>query len=482
MSQSEESAQERATVRSRVRRRLLHGLVSGQTGPIPPVRRVQCCVGSLRRDALCLRLFGRDDERTVASGVEVMSSMFSSLAQPNYRIYAIGTLISNIGTWMFRTALTWMVLVLTGSGTAIGVVAAALTLPTLIFSPLAGVLADRFDKRRGLIVAQIAMAMPVGVMGVLALFEVAQPWHAYVLAFGFGAGKAFEAPIRQSFVVELVGIKHLANAVALNSASFNSGRLVGPGIAGLLIAWLGSGVAATGWVIIFNFFSFFAVFVSLTTLDLTQLRPSPRTTKVRGAIREGIRYVRDRSDLVLVLAIVFFVGTFAMNFQITSALMVTEVFNLGAKTYGVLGSIVALGSLAGALIAARRANPTIQLVIGSGSVFALLSIAAGLMPNVWSYAVLLPFQGLSVLLMMTSANSFIQLTTGSTMRGRISSLYLMVFWGGTPLGGPFIGWVGETFGGRWSLIVGGCLALAGIVLVSLWHRKKQVDSDGSSAG
>lgn len=398
-----------------------------------------------------------------------MSPTFRSLSVRNYRVYATGGLVSNIGTWMQRVAQDWLVLALTGSGTALGITTGLQLLPALLFSPVAGVVADRFPKRRVLMVTQIAMAVPAAVLGVLAITGVAQAWHVYVLAFLFGVGTAFDAPARQSFVVEMVGRDDLANAVGLNSASFNSGRMIGPAVAGVMIAALGSGVVATGWVILLNAVSYAAVFLSLAALRVHDLRPATPSPRGRGAVRAGVGYVRSRPDLVLILTTVFFVGTFGMNFQMTSALMATEVFDKGATEYGILGSIMAIGSLAGALVAARRELPTRRLVVGAALSFVVVEIAAGLMPTYLAFAVILPLLGLSALTMVTAANAYIQLTVTPQMRGRVAALYLMVFMGGTPFGAPVIGWIGDTFGARWTLILGGVVAAVGILSATAFY-------------
>ncbi|MGH3424730.1 MAG: MFS transporter, partial [Nocardioidaceae bacterium] len=362
---------------------------------------------------------------------------------------------------------------LTGSGTALGITTGLQLLPALLLSPYAGVLADRFPKRTVMRCTQVAMAVPAALLGVLAITGVAQAWHVYVLALLFGVGRALDAPARQSFVVEMVGPDDLSNAVGLNSASFNSGRMVGPAVAGVMIAALGGGVAATGWAILLNAFSYFAVFASLQMLDVRRLHPATPAQRGRGAVRDGIRYVRSRPDLMLILATVFFVGTFGMNFQMTSALMATDVFHKGAGEYGVLGSIMAAGSLAGALIAARRARPRQRLVVGSGVLFCLVEVLAGLMPTYLTFAVVLPLLGLTALTMSTAANATMQLTVSPQMRGRLAALYMMIFLGGTPLGAPFIGWVGETFGARWTLVGGGLMALVGILACTAMFTSSQ---------
>ena len=402
-----------------------------------------------------------------------MSPTFASLSIRNYRIYAAGAFVSNIGTWMQRVAQDWLVLQLTHSGTALGITTGLQLLPALLLSPFAGVVADRYPKRTILRITQLAMAIPTVILGILAVTGVVQTWQVYVLAFVFGIATAFDAPARQSFVVEMVGKDDLANAVGLNSASFNSGRMIGPAVAGVMIAALGSGVGATGWVILINAASYVAVFISLNMLDSASLRPSPVVGNRRGAVRDGVRYVRSRPDLILILMCVFFVGTFGMNFQLTSALMATGVFHKGASEYGILGSIMAVGSLGGALLAARRPTPRPGMVVIAGLSFGVLEIAAGLMPNYLAFALILPLIGLSALTMITSANAMIQLTSSAHMRGRVSALYLMIFLGGTPFGAPFIGWIGEAYGARWTLIVGGAMSMIGIAGATAYYWHKQ---------
>lgn len=402
-----------------------------------------------------------------------MSPTFRALHVRNYRVYAAGALVSNVGTWMARVAQDWLVLQLTSSGTALGITTGLQFLPALLLSPVAGVVADRLPKRTVLRCTQVAMAVPSAILGVVAVTGAAQAWHVYVLAFLFGVGTAFDAPARQSFVVEMVGPDDLSNAVGLNSASFNSARMIGPALAGLLIAAGGSSVQATGWVILLNAVSYLAVIASLQRLDPAQLSPAPVMGSRKGAVRDGVRYVRSRPDLVLVLAIVFAVGTFGLNFQMTSALMATEVFDKGAGEYGLLGSIMAVGSLAGALLAARRERPRLRFVVGAAVAFGVVEIIAGLMPTYVSYAVVLPLLGLCALTMITAANATVQLTTEPVMRGRVAALYLMIFMGGTPLGSPFIGWVGETFGARWTLLGGGVLSLLGVGIALLLYLRGQ---------
>lgn len=403
-----------------------------------------------------------------------MSPTFRALANRNYRLYAAGGVVSNTGTWMQRVAQDWLVLQLTAnSGTALGITTGLQFLPMLLLSPYAGLVADRLPKRRLLQVTQLMMAGPALVLGLLAVTGTAQPWHVYVLAFVFGVGTAFDAPARQSFVSEMVDDDDLTNAVGLNSASFNAARIVGPALAGFMIAALGSGARATGWVIILNALSYGAVIWSLQRMRATDLHPTQRAARGPGMIRDGMRYVRSRPDLMLVLVIVFFAGTFGLNFQMTSALMATDVYGKGASEYGLLGTTMAVGSLTGALLAARRGRPRYRLVVVAAVVFGLLEMLAGLMPSYLTFALMTPLLGLSALTMITAANATVQLGSAPMMRGRVMALYMMIFMGGTPLGAPVVGWVGEEFGARWTLIGGGGMTVLGVVLAAAWFTRSQ---------
>ena len=396
-----------------------------------------------------------------------MSPTFRSLRNPNYRLYAAGSVVSNVGTWMQRVAQDWLVLQLTGnSGTAIGITTGLQFLPFLLLSPVAGLVADRIPKRRLLQLTNLGMAVPALVLGLLAVTGQAQIWHVYVLALLLGVSSAFDAPARQSFVSELVEPEDLTNAVGLNSANFNSARIVGPALAGVLIAALGGGVIATGWVILLNAVSYAAPISMLRSLDPRLLHSPEVAPRAPGAIRAGVGYVRRRPDLLLILAIVFFTGTFGLNFQITSALMATNVFDKGPTEYGLLGTFMAFGSLAGSLIAARRERVRHRLVVGAALAFAIVEIAAGLMPTYLTFALLTPLLGITALTMITSANAFMQLNTDAGMRGRVMALSMMIFIGGTPLGAPFMGWIAEAFGARWTLLLGGGITGLGVVLAS----------------
>jgi MFS family permease len=401
-----------------------------------------------------------------------VSPTFRSLSNRNYRLYASGAVVSNVGTWMQRVAQDWLVLQLTdNSGSALGITTGLQFLPILLLSPYAGLVADRFPKRRLLQVTQLMLAIPALVLGLLAVTGEVQTWQVYLLAFVFGIGSAFDAPARQSFVSEIVGPDDLTNAVGLNSASFNLARMVGPALAGLLIAALGSGVPATGAVILVNALSYGAVILSLQRMRDSELnRPEP-VERGKGMIGDGVRYVLRRPDLMLILTIIFFAGTFGLNFQLTSALMATQVFHKGAGEYGLLGTTLAIGSLSGALLAARRGRIRHRLVILAAVAFGVAEIVAGVLPSYLAFAIWTPVIGLASLTMITAANATFQMSVDPVMRGRVMALYMMIFMGGTPIGSPIVGWVGQTFGARWTLIGGGVATILGTVLaVAIFTR------------
>ena len=402
----------------------------------------------------------------------VLSPTFRSLHNANYRLYAGGNLVSNIGTWMQRVAQDWLVLLLTAnSAAAIGITTGLQFLPILLLSPFAGVIADRIPKRRLLQITNVGMAAPALVLGLLAVTGTVEVWHVYVLAFVLGVSGAFDAPARQSFVSEMVDPADLSNAVGLNSASFNVARIVGPAVAGLSIALLGGGVTATGWVIVVNGLSYAAPILTLARLDGARLHAADLVPRGPGQILAGVAYVRGRPDLLLILAVVFFAGTFGLNFQMTSALMATEVFDKGPTEYGLLGTFMAVGSLAGSLIAAGRVRVRHRLVVGAAVAFGVIEVVAGLAPSYLTFALLCPLLGLAALTMITGANTFMQMNTDAGMRGRVMALYLMVFMGGTPLGSPLIGWVGEVYGARWTLIVGGVVTVLGVVVAAVVYLR-----------
>ena len=387
-----------------------------------------------------------------------MSPTFRALAIHNYRLYFLASLVTNTGSWMQRVAQDWLVVADLGAGgIGLGLTTGLQFLPFLLVTPFAGVLADRYPKRILLTITQSIMAVPSLILGLLVITGSVQLWHVYVLALVSGIGAAIDNPVRQAFVTELVGRDDLPNAVALNSTTFHGARMLGPALAGFLILWVG-----TGPVFLINFLTFAAVFVALWRMRSSELDPAPRAERGPGLMREGLKYVRSRPDLQAILIAVFFVGTFGLNFQLTSALMATEVFDQDAGGYGLLGSIMAVGSLAGALLAARREAVRMRLVIGAGIAFGLLEIVVGIMPTYLTFAIALVPLGLAALTFMTAANTMMQLSVSPHLRGRVMALYMTVFIGGTPFGAPIVGWIGAAYGARWTLIGGGLLSVLGV--------------------
>jgi len=397
-----------------------------------------------------------------------MNSTFASLRYFNYRLWFAGALVANVGTWMQRVAQDWLVLtdLSDDSGLAVGITTALQFAPTLLLSAWAGVLADRVNRRKLLMITQGAQGVLAFGLGALVLSGHAQLWHVYLFALALGAVAALDQPVRQTFVAELVPANRLSNAVGLNSTSFNAARLIGPGVAGLAIAAVG-----TGWVFVINGVSFAATIVALVLMRTGELHTMPVAPRAKGQIREGVRYVRGRSDILVIMAVIGVVSTFGLNFQMTSALMARAEFGKGAGEYGILGSVLAIGSLAGALLAARRERPRVRLVIGAAFAFGVATGVQALMPTYVSYAVACIPVGLASLTMMTAANTTIQMSTDPVVRGRVMSLYMIVMLGATPIGSPIVGWIGEHFGPRWSIGIGSITALLVSVAAALWARK-----------
>ncbi|HEY9677249.1 MAG TPA: MFS transporter [Drouetiella sp.] len=384
-------------------------------------------------------------------------------------MWAGGAIVSNVGTWMQRTAQDWLVLTqLThNNATAVGVVMALQFGPQVLLLPLTGYAADHFDRRKLLFATQSFMGLLALGLGILTLTHLVQLWHVYVFAFLLGCVAAFDAPARQTFVSELVGEKDLSNAVALNSTSFNSGRMIGPAVAGVLIASIG-----TGWVFVLNAASFLAVLFSLSSLRVHELVRQSKAQPKHGGLSEGFRYVWARSDLKAVMFMLFMIGTFGLNFPIYISTMSVSVFHKGASQYGLLTSTMAIGSVTGALLSARREKPNaFLLVVGSGF-FGIGLTTAALMPNFWLFGLVLMVIGVSAQTFTTTANSTVQLSTDPLMRGRVMAIFMAIAQGGTPIGAPVVGWVADHFGPRWGLAVG---AAAGLIAmcVGFYYLKCQ---------
>jgi len=394
-----------------------------------------------------------------------MSAMFRSLSGYNYRVWASGAIVSNVGTWMQRTAQDWIVLTqLTNhDAAAVGIVMALQFGPQLLLLPVSGLIADRIDQRKLLMATQGAMGLLGLALGLLTVTGTVQLWHVYVFAFLLGVAAAFDAPARQTFVGQLVGGKNLSNAVALNSASFSLARMVGPAVAGLLTAAVGAGP-----VFLINAVSFGAVLLSLKLLRTGELKAQPRAARKAGNLVEGFRYVRKRPDILVILVMVFLIGTFGLNFPIFISTMSTVVFHQGAAEFGILSSVMAVGSVAGALLSARREKPRLRFLFAASAVFAIGCTFAAFAPGYWLFGAALVLTGFAGQTLMTTANGAVQLSTPPALRGRVMAIYMAIFMGGTPIGAPFVGWVANEFGPRWGLGVGAIGATLATLVGLFW--------------
>jgi MFS family permease len=386
---------------------------------------------------------------------------FRSLNSFNYRLWAAGAIVSNVGTWMQRIAQGWLVLTqLTHNNAgAMGVVMALQFGPHLLLLPLTGFAADHFDRRKLLIGTQAAMGALAFALGLLTITGLVQLWHVYALAFCLGCATALDSPARQTFVAELVGEADLANAVALNSTSFNAARMIGPAIAGGLIAAVGS-----GWVFLINAASFVAVLASLALLRTGELHAQIRALRTPGSFVEGFRYVWQRPDVNAILLMLFLIGTFGLNFQIFISTMSVTVFHAGASQYGLLTSVMAIGTIAGSLLAARREKPRLALLVAGAAIFGIGCALAAIAPNAWLFGMALVIIGVSALTFSNSTNSLMQLSTAPAMRGRVMAIRLAIALGCTPLGAPIVGWVADRYGPRWALGIGAASGFAAAIV------------------
>jgi MFS family permease len=390
------------------------------------------------------------------------SSMFRSLSIRNYRLFFIGQIVSNAGTWTQRIAQDWLVLSLTGSSTAVGVTMALQFLPMLLFGLYGGVLVDRFAKRPTLLVTQSAMAVTGLVLAFLTLSGQVQVWHVYLVAFAVGLATVVDNPARQSFVSELVGTHQLQNAVSLNSANFQSARLIGPAVAGVLIT-----SAGTGWAFLLNGVSFIAPIAGLLFMRARELHVIEQAPRAKGQLREGLRYVAGRPDLVWPIVLVGFIGTFGFNFPVLLSAFADDVFHSGAGSYSFFNVLMAAGSLAGALLAARRGTARMRILIGGAAAFGTLEAVAALAPTYWIFALLMAPLSMFGMTVNVTANTAIQMSTDPAMRGRVTSLYMMVFMGGTPLGAPIAGWITDAYGPRVGFLACGLVSVTAAVVVGL---------------
>ncbi|WUK13637.1 MFS transporter [Kitasatospora sp. NBC_00374] len=401
--------------------------------------------------------------------------MFSSLRVRNYRYFFAGQIVSNSGTWMQRIAQDWLVLSLTGSPFAVGVTTAMQFLPMLLLGLWGGVLADRLPKRRLLIVTQGVMGLLAAGLAVLTVTGAVTEYWVYLFALLLGLVTVVDNPTRQAFVSEMVGPKDLSNAVSLNAANFQCARLVGPAIAGLLIAAVGS-----GWAFAVNALSFAAVIGGLLAMRTSELRPTAPIAREKGQLREGLRYVRERPELLWPMVLAGFIGTFGFNFPTLLSGFAHDTFKVGPGQYGLLNTAMAAGSLVGALLAARRGMPRLRGLVAAALAFGALEVLAAFAPGFWTFAILLTLIGVFGLTFNTSVNSALQLATDPAMRGRVMGLLVLVFTGGTPIGAPLVGWVTAEYGPRVGLLACGLVSavaagVVGLVLARAADLKVRVD-------
>ena len=383
---------------------------------------------------------------------------FAALRERNYRLYFTGQMISNTGTWMQRIAQDWLVLELTGSPLAVGITTALQFLPVSLFGLLGGLVIDRYPKRSILVVTQAVMGLLAGVLAALTLSGIVTVWDVYLIAFALGMVTVVDNPTRQVFVNEMVPAHLVRNAVSLNTATFQLARLVGPAAAGVLIAATGSGLAFA-----INALSYAATIVALLAMRTDLLRKLPRAPHEPGQLREGLRYVAARPHIVWIIVMVFFIGTFGYNFAVFLSAYAKNVFDSGANVYGLLNTAVAIGSVSGAVLAARRTTVRLGFLFAVAAAFSALMIAAGITPWLPAFMGVLAVCGVASTSFSTTANASVQLASDPEVRGRVMSLYMMVFMGCTPIGGPIAGALTDELGAPAGMIICGAICLAATI-------------------
>ncbi len=398
---------------------------------------------------------------------------FSSLKIRNYRLYYIGQIISTSGTFMQSVAQAWLVLRLTNSGTALGLVTALQYLPILFLGPYGGVIADRFSKRKLLVFTQSALGILALILGVLVWTDLVQLWMVYVLAFGYGLVTTLDNPTRQSFVVEMVGENNLRNAVTLYSSLVNLSRVIGPAIAGILITTI-----ELAPCFILNGISYGAVVIMLFMMRPGELNPTPPVTRVRGQLSEGFRYVISTPALRNILLMMALIGTFTFEFQVILPLIAQFTFQGNAESYAALTGAMGVGAVVGGLLTAGQKNTSFQVLVAAALFFGLAVLLAALMPSLILAVLAMVVVGFFSIYFTSLGNSILQLASAPQMRGRVMSFWAIAFLGSTTIGGPAIGWIGENIGPRWGLAVGGFAALIagliGVMNLSQVHPSKNV--------
>ena len=395
-----------------------------------------------------------------------------SFKHRNFKILFSANFLSNIGTWAQGVAQAWLILELTDSGTYLGIVTSLQFAPILFFSISGGKIADKFNKRKVLMLTNLTAGISALSVATLVLTENIKIWHVMFFAFMLGMGNAIDAPVRQSFNVEVVGKQDLPNAVGLNSTNFNVGRLIGPGLSGLLIAAYGTGVS-----FLFNGISYLFVILALISIRENELFIEPKKSS-STKIREAMEYVAARPDILAVMITVFFATSFGLNFNIFNTMMATQVFDKGAAEYGALGSILAVGSLTGAIISARLEKKRGPRFVMIGSmIFSAVLIISAFAPTYLVYSILLPMIGCVALLTFIAANTMVQLRTDSQIRGRVMGIYLTVFLGGTPIVSPFIGIMTQEVGTRPTVAICGLISLLAAVITFAKFKDKGQEPD-----
>ena len=379
---------------------------------------------------------------------------FAALGVRNYRLFFFGQVVSNTGTWMQRIAQDWLVLQITDSPLAVGVTTALQFLPMLLMGLWGGLIADRYPKRRLLLITQTSMGLLAAVLAVLTLTGHVQVWHIYLIAFGLGLATVVDNPSRQTFVNEMVPHELVRNAVSLNSGNFQLARMLGPAVAGVVISLVGS-----GWAFGINALTYLAVLAGLAMMRTSELLPQPLPKRGPGQIREGLRYVRHQPQILWTIVLVFFVGTFGYNFAIILSAYTKDVFHSGADLYGLLNTAMAAGSVVGALVAARRTTGRMSVLFGTAIAFSGMLILLGVTPWLWIFVALLVLTGLFSVTFNTLANSTVQLRTDPALRGRVMSLYMLVFMGGTPFGSVVVGAITDRWGAPLALVISGAVCV-----------------------
>ncbi|MDO5752741.1 MAG: MFS transporter [Arthrobacter sp.] len=395
------------------------------------------------------------------------SQTFSSLKIRNYRIFASANLLAVTAIWMQRVAQDWMVLELSGSVTAVGITTFMQFVPSLLLMPLGGILADRYSKRLILMITQGSAGVLAALLAVLALTGHLEVWHIYVIAFFLGLVVVADQPARQVFVNELVGPSQLRNAISLNSSIFQMGGMIGPAVSGVLISAVGGGWAFAG-----NALACTITVISLCLIRSADLVKMPPVKRAKGQLAEGVRYALGKPTIFwpAVMAAVF--AVFGLSLAVLMAAYANNVFDAGAKGYGLLNTLVALGALGGALASTRFATLRLRGVMTAAGSYGVVLMIASLAPNMFNFGAVMVVAGFASLLFLTSANQLVQMSTNVTIRGRVMSLYIMVLIGGQALGGPLMGWLAEHWGVQWATVVAGAMPALAAVIIGLVLAKR----------